>query len=143
MWGALLREPVWTPDIPAFAPQSELYFHLTLFSERCYRQATAMGVMGSIEELISEFEAAGEAEVKRLIVANAYDGPHLAHAIHWLGERASAHAHGPDPVPDPEAKWRATDRQIDALIRGALVATGVVAVVGLVVVALQYVPHGF
>ena len=104
-----------------------------------------MGVMGSIEELINEFEATGEAEVKRRIVANAYDGPHLAHAIHWLGERASAHAHSPDPVPDPdpEAKWRATDRQIDALIRGALVATGVVAVVGLVVVALQYVPHGF
>ena len=102
-----------------------------------------MGVLGSIEELINEFEATGEAEVKRRIVANAYDGPHLAHAIYWLGERGSGHGHSPDPAPDPEAKWRATDRQIDALIRGALVATGVVAVVGLVVVVLQYVPHGF
>lgn len=105
-------------------------------------QATTMGVMGSIEELINEFEAAGEAEVKRRIVADAYDGPHLAHAIHWLGERASAHAHSAEPVPDPEATWRATDRQIDGLIRAALVATGAVAVVGLVIVALQYMPHG-
>ena len=99
--------------------------------------------MSGIEELTTEFEAAGEAEVKRRIVANAYDGPHLAHAIHWLGERASAHAHSPDPVPDPEARWRPTDRQIDGLIRAALVATGAVAVVGLVMVALQYAPHGF
>lgn len=93
-----------------------------------------MGLMGSIEERINEFgRGGGQAPDRR----QACDGPHLSHAIRRLGERASAHARSPDLVPAPEARWRAPDRQIDALIRGALVATGVFTVVGLVVGALH------
>lgn len=87
--------------------------------------------------LIAEFEAAGVAEVQRRVAANVYDGEHLAHALQWLSDLSVARTLGPKPPPDPEAERRAAFRQIDALIRVAVVATVAVALIGFALFAYQ------
>jgi len=89
--------------------------------------------MAAHHEIISGFEIDGEAEVRRRVTANAYDGEHLAHALQWLHEVAASKS-----VSDTrEAARRDSLKQIDGLIRTALAATALVAVAGLAVWAYQ------
>jgi hypothetical protein len=98
--------------------------------------------MASHSQIIAGFEVDGEAEVRRRVTANAYDGEHLAHALQWLHELAAERAAAPRAKPDPETQRRDTLRQIDGLIRAAVAATAAAAFISLALYAYQALGHG-
>lgn len=86
--------------------------------------------------MASEFEAAGEAEVRRRVSHRDYDAPHLAHALRWLDDKAAERSLSrPDggQGAGERVAARPGDRTLDAVIRIALGGAGVAAVAGLVV----------
>lgn len=98
-------------------------------------------LMARTDSMASEFEAIGEAEVRRHISHKDYDAPHLAHALRWLGDKAAERSAGRGPGQDdtdgaPAAQ--AGDRTLDAVARLALGGAGLAAVAGLVVGVLGH-----
>jgi len=89
--------------------------------------------MASHQELISGFEIDGEAEVRRRVTSNAYDGEHLAHALQWLHEVGAART----ASDTRDAQRRDSLKQIDGLIRASLAATIVLALCGAAIWAFQ------
>ncbi len=90
--------------------------------------------MARTDSMASEFEAIGEAEVRRRVSRRDYDAPHLAHALRWLDDRAAErNLPRPNAGRPAAANTRPGDRTLDAVIRVALGGAGLAAVAGLVV----------